>query len=132
MAKASKGGIPQNIKEEVQGIVAAYNKKHGEQYQVRFRGQFCYLSRVDDQSAEAAAFAFVAKAMGLGIAAKSNTAQVTEIGRLKWCEDMKSWDFAVYKYSREGYDPDELWFPGAELLDGTIEGALKAGKKIYP
>ena len=110
MAKASKGGIPQNIKEEVQGIVAAYNKKHGEQYQVRFRGQFCYLSRVDDQSAEAAAFALVAKAMGLGIAAKSNTAQVTEIGRLKWCEDMKSWDFAVYNIAAKATTPTNCGF----------------------
>jgi hypothetical protein len=44
----------------------------------------------------------------------------------------KSWDFAVFKYSREQYDPHEWMFPGQELLDGTIEGALRAGMKIYP
>jgi len=38
----------------------------------------------------------------------------------------------VPKYSDERYDPDEWMFPGAESLDGTIEGALKAGLEAYP
>ena len=42
------------------------------------------------------------------------------------------WEFAVYKYSDERYAPDEWLFPGAEHLDGTIEGALRAGMAAYP
>lgn len=45
---------------------------------------------------------------------------------------MDNWSFAVFKYSNEKYDPDEWMFPGAFELDGTVEGALKAGLEIYP
>lgn len=30
-----------------------------------------------------------------------------------------------------GYDPYECFFPGEEHVDGTIEGALKAGMEAY-
>jgi hypothetical protein len=42
------------------------------------------------------------------------------------------WEFAIFKYSDERYDPDEWMFPGGEELDGTIEGAMRAGLKAYP
>ena len=58
--------------------------------------------------------------------------QESKLGRLKYNGQIDNWDFAVFKYSRESYDPDEWMFPGAEELDGTIEGALKAGIQIYP
>lgn len=45
---------------------------------------------------------------------------------------MNNWSFAVFRYSREVYDPNEFMFPGAEKLNGTIEGALKAGLSLYP
>ena len=45
---------------------------------------------------------------------------------------MNEWEFAIYKYSDERYDPNEWMFPGAEYLNGTIEGALKAGLEAYP
>ena len=45
---------------------------------------------------------------------------------------MDNWDFAVFKYSREFYDSEEWMFPGAEELDGTIEGAFRAGQEFYP
>jgi hypothetical protein len=45
---------------------------------------------------------------------------------------MDSWEFAIYKYSDERYDPDEWMFPGAGHIDGTIEGAIKAGLEAYP
>ncbi len=41
-------------------------------------------------------------------------------------------EFAVFKYSSETYDANEFFFPGAGKLDGTIEGALRAGLEIYP
>jgi hypothetical protein len=45
---------------------------------------------------------------------------------------MQHWEFAIYKYSDERYDPEEWMFPGAEEVDGTIEGAMRAGLKAYP
>jgi len=45
---------------------------------------------------------------------------------------MQHRDFALYKYNDERYDPDEWFFPGAEDVDGTIEGAMRAGLKAYP
>jgi hypothetical protein len=45
---------------------------------------------------------------------------------------MDDWKFAIYRYSRDRYDPDEWFFPGAELVDGTVQGAMKAGMEAYP
>ncbi len=33
---------------------------------------------------------------------------------------------------RNRYDPDEWMFPGSGYLDGTVEGAMKAGLEAYP
>ena len=41
-------------------------------------------------------------------------------------------DFAIFKHSTEKYDADEMFFSGVNLLDGTIEGAMKACLKAYP
>ena len=46
--------------------------------------------------------------------------------------EIADWQFAIYKYSRDIYDPDETWFPGYEKFDGTIESALCAGLAAYP
>ncbi|MGD9577951.1 MAG: hypothetical protein AB7Y74_06855 [Syntrophorhabdus sp.] len=53
------------------------------------------------------------------------------ICRLKYTGEMGAWEFAIYKYSTERYDPHEWWFPGVEEVDGTVEGALRAGMKAY-
>jgi hypothetical protein len=46
---------------------------------------------------------------------------------------MQHWDFAIYKFSDgRRYDPDERFFLGAEEVDGTIKGAMRAGLKAYP
>ena len=45
---------------------------------------------------------------------------------------MKEWEFAIFKWTREQYEPDEWFFPGSNLFDGTIEGAMKAGLEAYP
>jgi hypothetical protein len=45
---------------------------------------------------------------------------------------MSHWDFAIFKYSDMKYDPDEWLFPGSQHIDGTIEGAMKAGLEAYP
>jgi len=54
------------------------------------------------------------------------------ICRLKYTGNFTDWDFAIYKYSREKYDPEEFCFPGFQHINGTIEGALKAGLEAYP
>ena len=56
----------------------------------------------------------------------------SHICRLNYTGSMDHWGFAIYKYSDEKYDPDEFVFPGYEHLDGTIEGAMKAGLEAYP
>ena len=54
------------------------------------------------------------------------------MARLKYTGDIKKWDFAIFKWSTESYDPDERFFPGVQYVDGTIEGAMKAGLAAYP
>ena len=56
---------------------------------------------------------------------------VGPICRLEYVGDMKKWQFAIYKFSSERYDPEEWFFPGEEFVDGTVEGAMKAGIKAY-
>ncbi len=51
--------------------------------------------------------------------------------RLEWHGAVDDWDFAIYRYSDEAYD-HFADFPGRELLDGTVAGALKAVHKAYP
>lgn len=76
-------------------------------YVPRFKGKFLYLDRA-----------------GLG-------GRLSEICRLTWTGDMISWEFAIYKHSTNRYDPDEWFFPGAEEVDGTVEGAMRAGLAAY-
>ena len=54
------------------------------------------------------------------------------ICRLKYTGNFTGWDFAIYKYSRDKYDSNEFCFPGFQYINGTIEGALKAGIEAYP
>lgn len=58
--------------------------------------------------------------------------RISPVAKLTYTGSMKNWDFAIFKWSSEQYDPEEWFFPGAEHLDGTIEGAMKAGLKAYP
>jgi hypothetical protein len=50
---------------------------------------------------------------------------------LTYAGDVDDMDFAIYKYSTEKYDPNEWGFTGSECVDGTLEGAMKAGLKVY-
>src|SRR3954451_23390780 len=52
--------------------------------------------------------------------------------RLTYTGDPANWEFAIYKHSDERYDAAEWFFPGSEHVDGTIEGAMKAGLEAYP
>lgn len=73
----------------------------------RYKGKFLYLDRQD-------------------------YGRLSPICRLEYMGKMEDWSFAIYKYSDERYDEEEWFFPGAEHVDGTIEGAMKAGLEAYP
>ncbi|MCA9992408.1 MAG: hypothetical protein KDC32_28465 [Saprospiraceae bacterium] len=77
-------------------------------YLPRFRGAYLYLDRIGWNG------------------------RPSEICRLKWTGDINQWEFAIYRHSRNFYDPDEWFFPGAEEVDGSVEGAMRAGLKAYP
>jgi hypothetical protein len=59
------------------------------------------------------------------------------ICRLTYLGDTENMPFALFNYKTERYSTSESGFFGAEHLDGTIEGALKAGieailrKKVF-
>ncbi len=55
-----------------------------------------------------------------------------QICRLTYNGKMDNWDFAIFRWSSEKYDPEESFFPGFNHVDGTIEGAMKAGLEAYP
>ena len=73
-----------------------FNKTNKSQYQLKFKGQFCFVARMDT------------KKVFFGIFGGGS--METKIGRLKNTGDIEKMDFAVYKYSRENYDADEFFF----------------------
>lgn len=109
--KTSRKRLPEEVKKQVENIVRDFNqrvlKDPNYYYIARFRGQYVYLDRFD-------------------------YGRVGPICRLEYTGRMDQWDFAIFKYSDERYDPDEWFFPGSEHIDGTIEGAMKAGLEAYP
>lgn len=130
--------ITKDIKAEVLEKVAAFNEKHKTSFRMTFRGKFAYLSKTEKGQGNVANtfLRILSQKMGIPMSEmpQANTAATveTKIGRLKYSGEIDDWDFAVFRYSREIYDADECMFPGAEHLDGTIEGALRAGMEIYP
>jgi hypothetical protein len=114
-SKSSKGrsttrGIPEAVKTHVAAIVQRFNtaviRNPHCQYVPRYRGKFLYLDRQD-------------------------YGRLSPICRLEYTGKMEDWSFAIYKYSDERYDEEEWFFPGSEHVDGTIEGAMKAGLEAY-
>ena len=107
---AKRTTIPDDIKRRVKEIVAQFNKGSGRAdcyYEARFQGKYLYLDRCDYGN------------MG-------------PICRLTYTSSMTDWEFAIFKWSREQYDPGEWMFPGSGLVDGTVAGAMKAGLEAYP
>ncbi len=106
----SKKRIPDEVKAQVNEIVERFNEGSGDPtcfYATRYRGNYLYLDR-------------------------SDFGQIGPICRLKYTGYMDNWEFAIYKWSSERYDPGEWFFPGFEHVDGTVEGAMMAGLKAYP
>ena len=102
-----------DIISEISEIISKYNaeifhkSKNNISYFVEYKGRFLYLKRNEFN-------------------------KISPIARLTYTGDMNNWEFAIYKWSTEKYDPEECFFPGNEFVDGTIEGALKAGMIAYP
>ncbi len=111
MTKSKPPEIPESVQQQADKIVQKFNKtviKDPSRYYVpRFKGKYLHLDRVSIRRPD-------------------------RICRLKYNGQIDDWDFAIYKYSDGAYDPDEWAFPGSEHVDGTIEGAMKAGLKAYP
>ena len=109
-SKMKKKEIPDDVKEKVLEIVERFNRKHSRRsdcfYSARFKGKYLYLDR-------------------------SDYGNIGPICRLKYTGKMDDWDFAIFKWSSERYDPEEWMFPGNDLVDGTIESAMKAGLEAY-
>ncbi|WP_423225411.1 hypothetical protein [Candidatus Amarolinea aalborgensis] len=107
-----KPKLTPEIKLQADAIVARFNVERlrgqpGAHYVTNYRGVHLYLGRQHGD-------------------------QFEPICRLTYAGDMNHWDFAIYKYSSGRYDPEEWFFPGAEEVDGAIEGAMRAGLKAYP
>ncbi len=106
-----KKGIPDDMKQRVDEVVSKFNKtvikNPSSYYTARYKGNFLYLDR-------------------------SDYGRRGSICRLTYTGDFTNWEFAIFKYSSETYDPSEWFFPGSEHVDGTIEGAMKAGLTAYP
>lgn len=103
--------IPNRIVKEIIKITDKFNLKTYKNTEAKFiprvKGQFLYLDRIE-------------------------FGQIESILRLRYTGDMKECEFAIYKYSTESYDDEEIFIPGSEYIDGTIEGTLKAGSLAYP
>jgi hypothetical protein len=103
--------IPEDVKEEVEEIVQRFNDQITPRgtcfYVPRFKGMYLYLDR-------------------------SDCGDAGQVCRLRYTGKLDDWEFAIFKYSNNQYDPNEWLFPGGEHVDGTIEGAMKACLEAYP
>lgn len=108
-----KKAIPKEIQQEAGRIIEKFNRRHFRDrsdrvaYFAEIKGKFLYLKRHE-------------------------FGKISPVARLTYTGDIKKWEFAIFKWTREQYDPDEWFFPGSNLFDGTIEGAMKAGLEAYP
>ena len=105
-----KPTIPKEIQIQVETIVSEFNRAYFSKpergYLARFHGKFLYLDRCD-----------------LG--------QPFQVCRLAYQGKLDNWEFAIYRHSKERYDPDEWFFPGDQFVDGTVQGAIRAGLEAY-
>ncbi|MBF0523127.1 MAG: hypothetical protein HQL24_08745 [Candidatus Omnitrophica bacterium] len=104
---AKKMSIPNETKQVIEGRINRFNKQHRCQYIPRYKNDCLYLDRQDGEA-------------------------LSCICRLTYNGKLDDWDFAIFKYSSEQYDDEEFFFPGADFVDGTVEGAMMAGLEAYP
>jgi hypothetical protein len=110
MAKQNSD-VPVEIQNELNDRVKKFNEeklsKSYCKYDIVIKGKFIYLNHQY----------------------QGNT--TSKVARLTYNGDINKMYFAIYKYSSEMYDPNEFFYPGSEFINGTIEGAMKAGLKAY-
>lgn len=123
--------ISEDIKKEVLQIVESFNVEHRSSFEMTFRGTFVYLAKLEEQPMAHIFRQMIAQKTGIP-PIQGDMAIETKLGRLKYNGQMNNWDFAVFKNRKKVYDSDDCVFSGAEELDGTIEGALRAGRELYP
>ncbi len=103
--------IKESEKEKIKKIIEKFNKKEFSDpevfYYPEFKRGYLYLMR-------------------------NEFGEKGPICRLKYNGNIKDWDFEVFKYSSETFTDDIFFMPGEEEIDGTIEGAMKAGLELYP
>lgn len=104
--------LTQDVQQQASKLIDAFNKKTFKGsfdflYIPKFKGGFLYLNRKEYD-------------------------KISPVARLKYTGNISKWEFAIFKWSSETYDPDEWFFPGVQHVDGTIEGAMKAGLEAYP
>lgn len=105
--------IPQEMQREIVKIVDEFNNEELDlihdfyKYIAEFKGTHIYLKIKKYES-------------------------IIPAARLTYSGNLNNLDFAIYKYSSEKYDIDEMFFPGVEYLDGTVKGALYACNTAYP
>ena len=107
---AGRKAIPEDVRTQVEAAVARFNQSltgRGTSYVARFKGSFVYLDR-------------------------GPPGRKDPTCRLKYAGPGGKWEFAIYKHTSNAYDARDWFFPGAQHLDGTIEGALKAATEAYP
>ena len=107
----SKLAIPNQVRTQVDEIVQSFNARTFNNtrryYDTRYRGAYVYFDRYHVNA-------------------------INKVFRLEYTGNFDDWKFAVYKHSTQSYDANEWFFPGAGHVNGTIEGALKAGLEAYP
>ena len=103
--------IPESIRKQVDETVNHFNQQVIKGpiyfYTTRYEDNFLYLDRTS---------------RGVSL----------PICRLKYTGIMGEWEFAIYMYNTQRYNPDEKLFSGSGNVDGTVEGALRAGLEAYP
>jgi hypothetical protein len=105
----AKKAIPDEVRQQVEEVVERFNHKVGPRgpYVARFQGKYLYLDR-------------------------EGGGALCPICRLTYTGSFDAWEFAIFKYSSSTYDRHEWFFPGSENVNGTIEGAMRAGLAAYP
>ncbi len=99
--------IPNDLRLAIEKKIDASNDEIGCKYAARYKGQFLYWDRDDGFE------------------------NLSPVCRLAFTGDMEKWEFAIYKYSSQSYDPEEWFFPGQHHVNGTLEGAMMAGLEAY-
>jgi hypothetical protein len=134
---APSRSVPQDVREQVIRIVEQFNAERRASASRALPPQLLHLLRRaarTEHEAKPAAGDYVPRFKGryLYLDRAGFGGRLSEICRLTWTGDMTGWEFAIYRHSKNRYDPDEWFFPGAEEVDGTLEGAMRAGLAAYP